>query len=393
MLQSAPPWAWVVFRLNPNGKYQIVPGGTEVMLRTATLLSAVILPVLATSHRAGAEWTESHKLTASDAASADFFGISVAVSGNTAVVGASTKRGHASFQGAVYLFDVDSGSELFKLTASEGGASDWLGHSVAISGNTAIAGAPFGIGASGSAYLFDVATGNELLKVTASDGAELDQFGFSVGISGNTAIVGAFGDDDAGNSSGSAYLFDVATGDQLFKLTALDGAPDHHFGQSVAISGNTAIVGALLDDHAGSASGSAYLFDVATGDQLFKLTASDTATDDLFGGSVAISGNTAIVGGFEDNGPGALWNSAYLFDVHTGSELQKLVPFQALADDRFRLSVAISGNTAIVGAHQTDEAGRDSGSAYVFVPEPASLWLLAIGVVALLTYGWRRRTI
>jgi esterase/lipase superfamily enzyme len=104
--------------------------------------------------------------------------------------------------------------------------------------------------------------GTQLAKLTAADAAASDEFGRSVAISGNTAIVGAYRDDDAGTDSGSAYLFDVATGAQLAKLTDADAAGVDFFGASVAISDNTAIVGARFDDDVGSDSGSAYLFTV-----------------------------------------------------------------------------------------------------------------------------------
>jgi len=132
-------------------------------------------------------------------------------------------------------------------------------------------------------------------KLTASDAAVFDVFGISVSISGNTALVGASGDDDRGFRTGSAYLFDITTGNQLAKLTASDATADDRFGKSVAISGNTALVGVSGDDDAGRSSGSAYLFDVTTGNQLAKLTASDAAANDAFGISVSISGNTALV--------------------------------------------------------------------------------------------------
>ena len=115
--------------------------------------------------------------------------------------------------------------------------------------------------------------------------------------------MGAYRDNDKGTNSGSAYIFDVTTGNQLHKLTASDGAADDTFGRSVAISGNYAIVGANLDDDDGTRSGSAYIFNVQTGTQLHKLTASDAAANDHFGWSVAIDGNYAIVGAkYDDDG-------------------------------------------------------------------------------------------
>ncbi|NQU24571.1 MAG: FG-GAP repeat protein, partial [Candidatus Nealsonbacteria bacterium] len=175
--------------------------------------------------------------------------------------------------------------ERHKLTASDATAREVFGHSVAISGDTAIVGAPtaldpFGIvDAGGSAYLFDVTTGNEVYKLTASDAESDDYFGSSVAISGNIAIVGAYADDDGGTDSGSAYLFDVATGDELYKLTASDARSGDRFGLSVAISGDKAIVGTS----ASGTDGAAYLFDVATGNELDKLTASDAESGAYFG--------------------------------------------------------------------------------------------------------------
>jgi hypothetical protein len=154
---------------------------------------------------------------------------------------------------------------------------------------------------------------NEDDKLTASDAAVGDSFGTSVAISGTTAIVGAWGNDDAGADSGSAYLFDFSDRNNIIetKLNASDGAAGDNFGWSVAISGNTASVGARWDDD----SGSVYVFDTTTGQQMAKLTASDAAADDRFGGSTAISGTTAIVGanGNDDAGTDSNSGSAYLF--------------------------------------------------------------------------------
>ncbi len=124
-------------------------------------------------------------------------------------------------------------------------------------------------------------------KVLAADGDSSDYFGWSVSISGETAIVGAYQDDDHGSDSGSAYIF-VRNGEQWVeqaKLTAADGASDDYFGYTVSISGDTAIVGAYDDDDHGSDSGSAYIF-VRNGEQWVeqaKLTAADGASYDYFG--------------------------------------------------------------------------------------------------------------
>ena len=212
--------------------------------------------------------------------------------------------------------------------------------------------------------------GDQLFKLLPDDGAAEDSFGLSVAISGATGIIGAFLDDDNGTNAGSAYLFEAATGGQLFKLLPDDGAAGDSFGWSVAISGAAAIVGADNDDDNGSSSGSAYLFDTTTGRQIAKLLPDDGAAQDFFGRSVAISGATAIVGAFghDDNGPAS--GSAYLFDTTTGRQIAKLLANDGAAGDAFGISVAISGapgkEVAIVGSCCDDDNGSNSGSAYLF---------------------------
>ena len=268
------------------------------------------------------------KLTASDGAEVDVFGVSVSISGDTLVVGARNNNSN----GAAYLFERDAGGagywgQVAKLTASDGAAYDYFGTAVSISGDTVVIGADgdadSGYG-SGSAYLFErPVTGwadmTETAKLTASDGAEEDGLGYSISVSGDTVIVGARGDDPGG----SAYLFEKpATGwenmTETAKLAASDATWDDDFGNSVSISGDTVVAAAFLDDDDGDRSGSAYLFERDEGGpgnwgQVTKLTASDGAAYDYFGNSVSISGDTLVVGAWwdDDNGDGS--GSAYLF--------------------------------------------------------------------------------
>ncbi len=347
-------------------------------------------------------WTQEAQKVASDGASSDQFGSTVAISGDTAIVGVrSDDIGANTNQGSAYIF-VRNGTvwaEQQKLTASDGGLNDEFGVSVAISGDTVIIGTRFDdVGANvdqGSAYIF-VRSGTvwtQQQKLTASDGGLVDNFGTGVAISGESVIVGSNGNDvGANNNQGSAYIFarsgTVWTEQQ--KLTASDGLSNDQFGRSVSINGETAIVGVQLDDFGvNSAQGSAYIFirngTVWTEQQ--KLTAPDGAANDRFGISVAISGETAIVGAnLDDIGANSDQGSAYIF-VRSGTfwtQQQKLTASDGAGFDNFGNSVSINGDTAIVGAFGDDVGVNGSqGSAYVFVRNGA-VWtqqqkLTAIG--------------
>ena len=168
----------------------------------------------------------------------------------------------------LYIFE-KSGSgwtQIAKLLASDGAAHDEFGCSVSISGDTAVVGAVYGSD-SGSAYVFENSGSGwiQTAKLLATDGAGYDTFGYSVSISGDRAVIGSFYDDDKGHDSGSAYIFEK-TGSgwaQTAKLLATDGAATESFGFSVSLSGDRAVVGAVLDDDNGFHSGSAYIFETS----------------------------------------------------------------------------------------------------------------------------------
>jgi len=335
------------------------------LISTILLIMPFVLSGVSTV-QADAPWEQIHKLLAADGAAEDLFGRSVAIDGNLAVIGAFFDGDNGFRSGSAYVFDVATGGQLFKLLASDGTEGDRFGWSVAISGNLAVIGAYLngdnGLD-SGSAYVFDVTTGQQLFKLLPSDAEAEDQFGFSVAIDGNLAVIGARLDD---NGSGSAYVFDVTTGQQLFKLLASDGMTSDNFGTSVAIDGNLAVIGARTDGDNGSFSGSAYVFDVTTGQQLFKLLAADGAEFDSFGGSVAIDGHLAVIGAVGDNDIGTRSGSSYVFDVTTGQQLFKLLASDGTEGDQFGSSIAISGNLAVIAASADDENGSHSGSVYIF---------------------------
>ena len=333
------------------------------------------------------------KLTASDVTGNDRFGVSVAVDGDTMVVGAPTVF-HNNREGAAYVYVRDAGvwNQAAKLTASDGQSDDLFGRSVAVDGDTVVVGAyrdDDGGSRSGSVYVFSEPSGGWVsatgdVKLTASDPAAKDYFGVSVAIDGGTVVVGASGDDDGGSSSGSVYVFsEPASGwvsaSSDVKLTASDPAASDWFGGSVAVDGGTVVVGAWGDDDGGSNSGSVYVFsEPASGwvsaSSDVKLTASDPAGGDGFG-SVAIDGGTVVVGASGDDDGGTDSGSVYVFSepasgwVSASSDV-KLTASDPAGGDGFG-SVAIDGGTVVVGASGDDDGGTDSGSAYLF---HASFW-------------------
>ena len=342
------------------------------MSRTRNITS-LSPPIIVAVLMAAPVWAELNLpvtiLTATDATIGDTLGQAVDIDGNIALAGANRTDEAGSNSGSAYLFDVSTGEELFKLTASDADARDLFGHSLGIDGNRAVVSGMANDDdgdQSGSVYVFDVTTGAELWKLTASDAAEGDYFGHGLDISGNKAIVGSYHDVHDGVKSGSAYIFDVNTGQELLKLTPSDGASGDWFGYWAAIDGNIAIVGARRSDGGGLDSGSAYLYDVTTGEELMKLTASDAGAGDQFGAAVKIEGNFAIVGAYLNDGEGHNAGSAYVFDVTTGEELYRFSAPDAEPFDEFGRAVGISGYTVMISSENDDEQGSNSGSTYIY---------------------------
>ncbi|UCD74906.1 MAG: FG-GAP repeat protein [Phycisphaerales bacterium] len=315
------------------------------------------------------QWEQIHKLTAEQGAWRNGFGWCGCVSGQVIIVGAQEDDHAGTDSGSAYLFDTVTGDLIRKLIADDAATGDAFGCCVAVSEDIIVVGARFDDdagGDSGSAYVFDAAKGEQIHKLTADDAEDFDHFGASVSVSGNTIVVGSRYDDDAGFMSGSAYVFDAVSAEQVHKLTADDAAQGDCFGWSVSVNGNTVVVGAPDDSDAGSSTGSAYVFDATTGQQLHKLTADDGAAYDSFGASVSVSGNIAVVGAACTDDAGESTGSAYIFDVTTGQQLHKLTADDGAAYDYFGNSVSISDATIVVGAIFDDDAGPGSGSVYVF---------------------------
>ncbi|TDB59130.1 FG-GAP repeat protein [Arundinibacter roseus] len=327
---------------------------------------------------------------ASDGIIRDYFGQSVSISENYALVGAFADDVVSNQdQGSAYVFarSGSSWTQQAKLFATDGAVSDQFGTSVSNSGDFVLVGSPLAnVGGNpdrGAAYVF-MRSGNswnQLAKLTASDGAAYDRFGQSVAISGSYALVGSPADGIGTNlSQGSAYVFALAGLGwiQVTKLTASDGSANDFFGRNVAISGDYALVGSSADDIGANADqGSAYVFARSGGSwiQQAKLTAADGGPNDAFGRSVSLSGNYALIGAPGDIvGTNLGQGSAYVF-VRSGSswtQQAKLIAEDGAPNDQFGSSVAIFGDYALVGSHLDDVLDDvDKGSAYLYKREGA----------------------
>jgi len=348
--------------------------------------------------------TETSKLTAPDAAASDLFGESVSISDEYAIVGAV--GGDSDLfdgTGAAYIFQRSGGdnwSTPRKVVAPDGVANDKFGTSVSVDGNYAIVGSPFDTNTasnSGSAYIFTYPFTDQPVKLIASDGAARDVFGYSVSISGDYAIVGAPTILGVGSGPGAAYIFQ-RQGSAWVEVEILvpppgDGAEGDLFGYSVAISGDHAIVGAPGHGDEGA------VYDFSRTSEgaweqnpLGKLVPPGNAVGAQAGWSVAIDGNSAIMGGpTYDGDAGDNSGAAWVLWREAGTLLvtERLEAADSAAGDQFGYSVSLSENHAVVG---TLRYLKGAGAAYVFQTEEdvsfTSDWIQADRLIASDTSPW-----
>lgn len=313
--------------------------------------------------------TEQARLLAPDGKSGDRFGASVDISGDTAIVG---MRPYGGGPNAVYVFVRDGSGWSLQATLRPSEDSTWFGAAVAISGDTAVVAAPYGHPRlySGAVYVYarSGSTWVEHSRLLAPDARDFDGYASSVAIAGDAIVVGStYGSAPDESGTGAAYVFvRDGTGWSLqAKLLASNGSFNDSFGRSVAISEDTLVVGAPYHD----STGAAYVFKRSGSrwDEQARLLAFERKPSDLFGESVAISGGTVVVGApqaynytatdlgaayvFADNGPG--W-----------SQQERLLASDGELHDAFGWRVGISGNRVVVGARNHN--GR-TGAAYLFV--------------------------
>ena len=323
------------------------------------------------------------KMTASDAVHLDFVGVSVAISGNTVAVGMAS----TSLPGAVYVFQKPATgwanmTQTAKLTASDGAVNDYLGYTVAISGDTIVAGAPNAHGYQGAAYVFvkpasGWTTSTESAELTAT--GTYSTFGNSVAIDNNTIVVGS--PDQSTVQPGAAYVF-VKPGNgwnsmtQTAMLTSSHGAAYAGFGSCVAISGNTIVVGMPYNTP------KVLVFvEPASGWANATETARLIGSGGAVGSSVAISGNTVVAGvPYDTIGSKYAQGAAFVFvEPPTGwidmkRQTATLIASDGAAGDELGYGVSISNNEIVAGAPYAHIGSNSAqGAGYLFV-KPSTGW-------------------
>ena len=334
----------------------------------------------------GTKWVNAYILLSDDGEIGDFFGSSVAISEDWAVVGA---KGANEDEGSVYIFKrrytngITIWEQYEKITASNGAPGDNFGNAVSLSSDSSSSG-KIVVGAykssvngndSGEAYVFEYTSPSwaEVDTLSPNDGNTGDRFGTSVSIYEERIIVGAVNDDDNGGDSGSVYIYQKeeinSTWPLIQKLTPNDASSGDYFGASVNISSTTRfIVGARNHDGAGLATGAAYIFEEIMGvwTEMATLKADDGAIGNAFGDSVALSGDVAIIGAPKNTTNALLSGASYVF-IYDGvdwNQSQKLFASDGAYNDRFGGKVAITGDTIIVGAPGDDDEDTNAGSIY-----------------------------
>ena len=337
----------------------------------------------------GSSWNLIATLSPSDAGGYEEFGTSVDVDGNLIVVGAPRKNATgAANAGAAYVFSRNQNGtnmwgEVAKLAVASPATGDRFGTDVAVAGTTVLVGAPQRdnmAADSGSVFVFDENGGMWSLTteiVNPADAAS-DLFGTAVALSGSTAVVGAPGHNEAGAGSGVAYLFGQNVGGadawgNSGTLIGSNSASGDAFGSSVDIDGSNIVVGApTADRNMRSNTGAAYVFIGAalTENELIPSDPDDLNNGDDFGFSVAISGTTALVGARAEDEGGGTSGAAYAFTAADGwAQGAKFKPADSADLDEFGYAMGLDGSTAVVGALKGDadmQMVNDAGAAYIF---------------------------
>ncbi len=289
------------------------------------------------------EWGQIAKLTLENGEAGDYFGVAVVLQGDTLIVGADGDDEQDLDAGAVYIFDRNQGGSdqwglVKKIFSEQTDHGDHFGSSLALDGDTLVVGVPrddiVGINRTGRAVIFERNEGGpnqwgEVQIIQASDAAAEDFFGTSVTVSGDFVAVGAIGKDTLGGESGAVYVYFRNAGDldawgEVKKIVASDGSGGQRFGRAVALRDNLLLVGKPEDGTSQTGDGDAYLYNYVQGGvgnwgEVVHLIASDAANLDGFGGSVGLNGSALFVGARLTDDHGDNSGSVYLYELPTSA--------------------------------------------------------------------------
>ncbi len=325
------------------------------------------------------------KVTPPDNSQYQAFGRSVSIYDNWAVIGACRDNTADKNAGAAYIYKNESETwiQYGKLVPDDLRPHDYFGYSVSISEEYVAVSAINDNFNSGSVYIFKKDNENWIMdaRLRPDNLKRNSNFGYSVAISGNCVIIGAYRDDGKTVESGAAYIFEK-TGNEWVekgKLVAGDGQKGDHFGRSVAIYGDYALIGAIHVKDNGVDSGAVYIFRKIDGKwiQKQKLVPQDSSLDDYFGFSIGIYDDHIIVGSSSKTENGITSGAAYIFQKNGDNWIQKekLMPADGHDNDFFGCSVAISDGYAIVGADGDDDTENNSGAAYIYKKD-SETWII-----------------
>ncbi len=372
---------------DPEFGYSVALHGTTAMIgaQQAKINGNDAQGAVYVFQESGGVWTQTQKLVADDGQAFDTFGHAIVFNGTTALIGAYGAVVNDNFsQGAVYAFTLSDGSwtQTQKIISNDGQAFDNFGYSLGLHGTTALIGADGATVGSqdfqGKAYVFNQSSNGAWAQgqtLVASDGGIGDVFGYSIAFDGSTAVIGAYGNN---GFQGAAYVFGLtgSTWNQSQKLIAADGAGNTYFGYATALSDSTLLIGSWGANPGGvDTQGAAYIFTKSNGtwSQIQELVASDGGVGDKFGHSVALQGNTALIGadGWSNS---SAQGAVYVFDGASGvfMETQRFVASDGAPSYQFGLPVTLDGDTALVGSWLwRSPEGTMPGSAYFFTRQPS----------------------
>ncbi len=369
------------------------------------IIVVLILGMMLGITAVNAQVIETQRLVSDDLTTEDYFGNGMAASGDYAIIGSCYDDDNGTNSGSAYIFHNNAGTweQHQKINASDGQTNEFFALAVAISGDYAITTSLGANSYAGKAHVFhnDAGVWTETQILTPSDTENYQLFGCSINMNNDYAIIGAYGDEESGVNSGAAYVFQNVSNNwiEVAKLTASDADVNDFFGIAVDIQSDYAVVGADgNENHAGSQSGTAYIFynNSGTWQQSQILESADSVVGDHFGASVSISGDGIAIGASSKSDNGTWSGAAYIFENDSGTweQQQKIVASDAGSQKLFGDSINIIDDTLIVGSSgNISFTPYIAGSAYIFKANGDGIWdekarLLASDLAVRDQYGY-----